>query len=48
MIGIAAGCTKEILQKVLQSAFNAMVLIVGFDEIRSQRNIERLKRELRV
>lgn len=48
LIGIAAGCTKQVLQKVLQSCFNAMVLIVGLDEIRSQRNIERLKRELRV
>ncbi|KAI4462954.1 intracellular traffic protein-related [Holotrichia oblita] len=48
LIGIAAGCTKEVLQKVLQSCFNAMVLVVGFDEICSQRNIERLKRELRI
>ncbi|KAK9679271.1 First Longin domain of FUZ, MON1 and HPS1 [Popillia japonica] len=25
LIGIAAGCTKQVLQKVLQSCFNAMV-----------------------
>ncbi|GJQ65047.1 fy [Trypoxylus dichotomus] len=48
LIGIAAGTSKEILQKVLESTFNVMVLIAGFDEIRSQKNIERLKRELRL
>lgn len=36
------------LDKLLQSVFNAIVLVVGIDEIKSQKNIERLKRELRV
>jgi hypothetical protein len=37
----------EVLTKTLDSVFDAVVLIVGVDEIKSQRNIERLKRELR-
>ncbi|KAJ8926420.1 hypothetical protein NQ314_021208 [Rhamnusium bicolor] len=48
IIGIASGCSLEVLNKLLESAFNAVVLIVGIDEIKTQRNIERLKRELRI
>ncbi|RZC40534.1 fuzzy -like protein, partial [Asbolus verrucosus] len=48
LIGISSGCTVEILTKTLNSIFNAVVLIVGIEEIKSQRNIERLKRELRI
>lgn len=48
IIGIASGCSVDVLNKVLDSAFNAVILIVGVDEIKAQRNIERLKRELRV
>lgn len=48
LIGISSGCTTEVLHKVLQTIFNAMVLIVGIEEIKSQKNIERLKRELRL
>ncbi|CAH0561149.1 unnamed protein product [Brassicogethes aeneus] len=48
IIGIASGCSVEILTKLLDSVFSAVVLIVGLEEIKSQRNIERLKRELRV
>ncbi|XP_044254046.1 protein fuzzy homolog [Tribolium madens] len=48
LIGISSGCTIEILTKTLDSIFNAIVLIVGIEEIKSQRNIERFKRELRI
>lgn len=48
MIGISSGCTVQILNKTIDSIFNTIVLIVGIEEIKSQRNIERLKRELRV
>ncbi|KAH0812782.1 hypothetical protein GEV33_010014 [Tenebrio molitor] len=47
LIGISSGCTVEVLTKTLDSVFDAVVLIVGVEEIKSQRNIERLKRELR-
>ncbi|XP_018568218.1 protein fuzzy homolog isoform X2 [Anoplophora glabripennis] len=48
IIGIASGCSVDILNKILESVFNAVVLIVGTEEVKTQRNIERLKRELRV
>jgi hypothetical protein len=48
LIGISSGCTVEVLTKTLDSVFDAVVLIVGVEEIKSQRNIERLKRELRI
>lgn len=48
LIGISTGCTLKVLEKLLQAVFNALVLVVGIDEIRSQKNIERLKREIRV
>lgn len=37
-----------VLNQFLQSVYNAIVLIVGIDEIKAQKNVERLKRELRV
>lgn len=48
IIGIASGCSMEILDQVIEATYNAVVLIVGTEEIETQRNIERLKRELRV
>lgn len=48
IIGISTGCTLKVLDKLLQSVFNAIVLVVGIEEVKSQKNIERLKRELRV
>lgn len=48
LIGIAGGCSTEVLQKVLESIYFCLILIVGIEEIKTQRNIERLKRELRV
>lgn len=48
MIGISTGCSKDILTKLLDSVFNLFVLIVGIDEIKSQRNVEFLKREFKI
>ncbi|KAL3265767.1 hypothetical protein HHI36_009968 [Cryptolaemus montrouzieri] len=48
LIGISSGCTQNVLNSLLNSIFYAMVLIIGIDEIRSQRNIDRLKRELKI
>lgn len=48
LIGVSAGCTVTVLNKFLQSVYHALVLIVGTEEIKAQKNIERLKRELRV
>ncbi|KAJ8913472.1 hypothetical protein NQ315_013852 [Exocentrus adspersus] len=48
IIGIASGCSVDILNKLLESVFSSIVLIVGTEEIKTQRNIERLKRELRI
>ena len=37
-----------LLDQLLTSVFNAMIMAVGIDELRSPRNAERLKRDLRV
>lgn len=47
IIAIASGCTKGVLEKFVDATFNAMVMIVGLDEIKNPRNLERLKRDLR-
>ena len=45
----AASCSSEaILRKLLKAVFSAMLLFVGIEEIRSIRNPDRFKRELRV
>lgn len=48
LIGISTGCTLKVFERLLQSVFNALVLIVGLQEIKTQKNVERLKREIRV
>ncbi|KAF5284601.1 hypothetical protein FQR65_LT02427 [Abscondita terminalis] len=48
LIGISSGCTIQIMTNLLESAFSAMVLIVGIEKIKAQRNNERLKRDLRL
>ncbi|XP_031340603.1 protein fuzzy homolog isoform X2 [Photinus pyralis] len=48
LIGISSGCTIQVLNKLLDSTFNAMVLTVGIEKIKTQRNTERLKRDLRM
>ncbi|XP_072382705.1 protein fuzzy homolog [Diabrotica undecimpunctata] len=48
IIGAASGCSIDILNRLLEDVFNTIVLIVGIKELKMQRNIERLKRELRI
>lgn len=48
IIGLASGCSIDVLNRLLRLVYDAIVLIVGIDEAKSQRNVERLKRELRV
>ncbi|XP_076273696.1 fuzzy planar cell polarity protein-like protein [Rhynchophorus ferrugineus] len=48
IIGLASGCSIDVLNRLLQLVYDAVVLIAGINEIQTQRNIERLKRELRV
>lgn len=48
LIGVASTVSPAILEKFLDSVFNAMVLCLGIDELSNIRNPERLKRELRV
>ncbi|XP_034941565.1 protein fuzzy homolog [Chelonus insularis] len=47
LIAIASGVTKKILDYFIEAVFNAMILVVGIDEIKNPRNIERLKKDLR-
>lgn len=47
LIVSACGVSTAILEKLLSSIFQAMVMTVGVEEIKSCRNIERLKKELR-
>ncbi|XP_063975612.1 protein fuzzy homolog [Diachasmimorpha longicaudata] len=47
LIAIASGTTKTVLENFIHAVFNAMILVAGIDEIKSSRNIERLKKELR-
>lgn len=48
IIGLASGCSIDVLNRLLQLVYDAVVLIAGINELQTQRNIERLKRELRV
>ncbi|PNF23702.1 fuzzy-like protein [Cryptotermes secundus] len=48
LIVAACGASEMLLNQLLTSVFNVMVLAVGIDELCSARNAERLKRELRV
>ncbi|XP_044732200.1 protein fuzzy homolog [Chrysoperla carnea] len=48
LIGIAHETSEEIISLLLESIFHAMVLTVGLEDIKNQRNVERLKRDLRI
>ncbi|XP_011334033.2 protein fuzzy homolog isoform X2 [Ooceraea biroi] len=48
LIAMASGVTKYVLDKFLDSTFGAMVLFTGIDEIRNTKNIERLKKDMRL
>ncbi|KAL1122092.1 hypothetical protein AAG570_003498 [Ranatra chinensis] len=47
LIGIGRRNDEHILSDVLDEIFNAMIFLVGIDEIKNIRNAERLKRDLR-
>lgn len=47
LIAIASGTTKKNLEMFIDAVFNSMILVVGIDEIKNPRNIERLKKDLR-
>lgn len=48
LIVIASGVTKYVLDKFLDATFGAMVLFTGIDEIKNTKNIERLKKDMRL
>lgn len=48
IIGLASGCSIDVLNRLLRLVYDAVVLIVGIEEAKALRNVERLKRELRV
>ncbi|XP_078038139.1 fuzzy planar cell polarity protein-like protein [Augochlora pura] len=47
LIVIANGTTKYVLNEFLDAVFGAMILFVGIDELKSAKNIEKLKRDMR-
>lgn len=48
MIGAAKGITEEVLNNLLEFAFNAMILCTSLSELKHNKNVEQLKRELKV
>jgi hypothetical protein len=48
LIAAASSASEMLLNRLLTSVFHVMVFTVGIDELRSTRNAERLKRDLRV
>ncbi|XP_076239326.1 fuzzy planar cell polarity protein-like protein [Calliopsis andreniformis] len=48
LIVIASGTTKYVLDKFLDAIFGAMILFVGIEELQNTRNIEKLKRDMRL
>ncbi|XP_046391015.1 protein fuzzy homolog [Ischnura elegans] len=48
LIGIANGLPEPFLDSLLENVFNAMILMVGVEELREIRSLDRLKRNLRV
>ncbi|XP_032666224.1 protein fuzzy homolog isoform X1 [Odontomachus brunneus] len=48
LIVIASGVTKYVLDKFLDATFGAMILFTGIDEMKNTKNIERLKKDMRL
>lgn len=46
LIAIASGTTKKILDYFIDAVFNAMIFVVGIEEIKNPRNLEKLKKDL--
>ncbi|XP_037031297.1 protein fuzzy homolog [Bradysia coprophila] len=47
MIGAAKGITEDVLNNLLEYAFNAMIFCVSLSELKHNKNVEQLKRELK-
>ncbi|XP_003492221.1 protein fuzzy homolog isoform X1 [Bombus vosnesenskii] len=48
LIVIASGTTKSVLDKFLNAVFGAMILFVGIEELKNTKNIEKLKKDMRL
>ncbi|KAJ9583086.1 hypothetical protein L9F63_022575 [Diploptera punctata] len=48
LIAAACGASEMLLDQLLTSVFNAMIMAVGIEELKSPRNADRLKRDLRI
>ncbi|XP_076766355.1 fuzzy planar cell polarity protein-like protein isoform X2 [Xylocopa sonorina] len=48
LIVIANGTTRKVLNKLLDAIFGAMILFVGIEELKSTKNIEKLKKDIRL
>lgn len=48
MIGAAKGITEEVLGNLLEYAFNALIFCISLSELKHNKNVEQLKRELKV
>jgi protein fuzzy len=47
IIGIAKGLTEKVLRLLVDYSFRAMIFTVGHNEIKTIRNLDRLKRDLK-
>jgi protein fuzzy len=47
IIGISKGITEKVLALLVDYSFRAMIFTVGHNEIKTIRNLERLKRDLK-
>lgn len=48
LIAVSLWNDETILNYLLEAVFSAMVLILGLEEIKNMKSVERMKRELRV
>ena len=48
LIGSTKNLSEKVLDLLLELVFNAMVVCVGLNELKNPRNIERLKRDIKV
>lgn len=48
IIGAAKGITEDVLNNLLEYAFNALIFCISLSELKHNKNVEQLKRELKV
>lgn len=46
-VGISTNLTEKVLRSLIEKSFQAMVLHVGINDIKNQRNVDRFKRDLK-